>query len=257
LPPGAALVVGTGSSGAQIAEELCRSGRTVYLSVGRHLLRPRRYRGRDSFWWTQQMGAFDKTVDTLPAGAAPKRPIAISTGVDGGRDLSPRLLAAQGVQLLGHLEGVRDSTLLLKADLAQTLAAGDASLVEFWTSVDEYIRQTGIEVPRDDVTEHEPPRLSPDRSPLAALDLHERRVTSIVWATGFRYDFGWVHLPIFDEAGEPVHQRGVTACAGVYFLGLRWLYKLKSTFIYGVEEDATYLAEQLTSRASLTNALGG
>jgi putative flavoprotein involved in K+ transport len=111
-------------------------------------------------------------------------------------------------------------------------------------------------VPGDDVTVHEPPGSCTDRSPLTELDLREHRITSIVWATGFHYDFGWVHLPIFDDAGEPVHRRGVTACAGVYFLGLRWLYKLKSTFIYGVEEDATYLAEQLTGRASLTSSWG-
>jgi putative flavoprotein involved in K+ transport len=167
--------------------------------------------------------------------------------VGGGHDLSPRLLAAHGVHLLGQVRAVRDTTIVLGSELAQHLAAGEATRREFQDSVDEYIRQTGLNAPADEPREREPTPAPTEWAPRVELELRAEGITAVIWATGFRYDFRWVKLPVFDDAGEPVHRRGVTACRGVYFLGLQWLHKYKSTFIYGVSEDATYLAEQLTS----------
>ena len=250
LPSGAVVVVGTGSSGPQIAEELHRDGRPVYLSVGRHRLRSRHYRGRDSFWWMQEMGSLDVTANNSPSPETGRGPRgAMLTGVDGGHDLSPRLLAAQGVQLVGHVRGVRNTTVSIAPDLAANLAAGDATLVAFRQSIDEYIRRAGIDAPTEDDRDGDSGPQGVAGAPIQELALRGRGITSVVWATGFRDDFGWVQLPIFDEAGEPVHRRGVTACRGVYFLGRSWLHTQKSSFIYGMNEDATYLAEQLTSRA--------
>ena len=156
-------------------------------------------------------------------------------------------MAARGIVLLGHLQGINDGDLTLADDLLQNLAKGDESLENFKRAVDDYVTKNGLEFPAEPEPSVEPniPR------PVSRLNLKDAGVSAIVWASGFRCDFDFVKLPIFDETGEPVHRRGVTQYPGLYFLGLRWLYKRKSAFLLRASgaEDATYLAEQIMARS--------
>lgn len=245
LPPGAVLVVGSGASGCQIVEDLLGAGRTVYLSVGRHRRVPRRYRGRDVFWWIREMGALDQTIAERPD--ARQTPNPLVTGVGGGHDIDIRDYASRGVTLLGHLRGAGDGRLHFDDDLDAELVKGDEGMQAFWKSADEHARRNGIEPRPADADPDPPPRARRVTSPLE-LDLRAAGVTGVVWATGFRADWGWIDLPAFDDAGEPVHRRGVSRCAGLYFLGLPWLHKLKSSVLCGVGEDAQHLAERIAAR---------
>jgi putative flavoprotein involved in K+ transport len=242
LPPGAVLVVGSGASGCQIADDLNQSGRRVYLSVGRHSRVPRRYRGKDFAYWGPALGRTEQIVDTVPEQLRKGSEILL-TGANGGYDVDLHAMAARGIVLLGHLEGIDDSELILADDLTQNLAKGDESLKHFERAVDEYVTKNGLDLPAEPAPDAE--RKHP--SPISRLNLQHAGVGAIVWASGFRCNFGWVKLPIFDPAGEPVHRRGVTQFPGIYFLGLRWLYKRKSAFLLRASgaEDAAYLAEQI------------
>jgi len=242
LPPGAVLVVGTGASGCQIAEELLEAGRRVYLSVGRHQRVPRRYRGRDVFWWRRELGYMDRTTDTTPR--AQRMPAPLISGVNGGHDVNLRQYAASGVTLLGHLRGVRELRVSFDADLENTLKLGDLTYDDFTRDVDDYVSRTGFDAPRLP-SDADLPRETP--ASVGEIDLRAAAVGSVIWATGYTRDFSWVELPILDESGEPVHHRGVTRAAGVYLLGMPWLYKLKSSFLCGVGEDAEHLAERIHS----------
>lgn len=244
LPAGAVLVVGSGASGCQIVEDLLAAGRIVYLSVGRHRRFPRRYRGRDMFWWLERLGALDQTLEEHPE--ARERPNPLVTGVGGGHDIDLRRYRDDGVVLLGRLRGVTGSRLHLADDVETLLAAGDESVAAFIRSVDAYIATSGIEAPAEPTPGAPPPREA--EPPIRELDLEEAGITAVVWATGFRRDFGWIRLPVLDERGEPVHRRGVTGWAGVYFLGLPWLHTLRSSVLCGVGDDAAHLAEQIVSR---------
>jgi putative flavoprotein involved in K+ transport len=245
LPSGAVLVVGAGSSGGQIAEELIESGRDVYLSVGRHRRVPRQYRGHDYVWWSSALGLFEQTLDTLPSPEAKNWPLPLLTGVNGGHDLDLRRMTDGGLTLLGHLQSVAGRTLIIAPDLKDTLSRADVWFTDFKKSVDDYVTKTGMNLPKESQpvdTAAEPKEVS---NPILELDLKAAGITSVVWATGFRNDFSWVKLPIFNDTGDPVHRRGVTSFPGIYFLGLRWLYKRKSFFLImaGPAEDAVYIAE--------------
>lgn len=245
LPPGAVLVVGSGASGCQIVEDLLAAGRTVYLSVGRHRRFPRRYRGRDMFWWMERMGALDQTLEERPE--ARERPNPLVTGVGGGHDIDLRHYAARGAILLGRLEGVEGSRLRLADDLAEQLARGDEGVAAFTRSVDAYVARAGLAAPEEATLEPPPPVAT--GAPIRMIDLDAASIGTVIWATGFRRDFGWIHLPVLDEHSEPIHRRGVTRCPGLYFLGLPWLHTLKSSVLCGVGRDADHLAEHIASRA--------
>jgi putative flavoprotein involved in K+ transport len=243
LPPGAVLVVGSGASGCQIAEDLVAAGRHVYLSVGRHARMPRRYRGHDIFWWLDLIGRLDQTVDDRPPSKRGPNPLV--TGAGGGHDIDLRRYAADGMVLLGHLRGVHGGHLALAPDLGAELARGDEAFAAVTAMVDEHVLKTGLDAPPADPIRAAPAGRGPRIDSPRELDLAAAGVTSIVWATGYRTDFGWIRLPVFDERGEPVYRRGVTACPGLYFLGLPWLWKLKSSVLCGVGEDAEHIAEDI------------
>jgi putative flavoprotein involved in K+ transport len=246
LPPGAVLVVGSGASGCQIADDLQKSGRQVYLAVGRHTRVPRRYRGKDFAYWGPVLGRTEQIVDTVPAHLRKGAEILL-TGANGGYDVDLRAMAARGIVLLGHLEGIEDGEFILADDLEQNLVKGDEFLVNFKKAVDDYITKNGLDFP-----EEQQPDVSPNiQRPISRLNLKAAGVSAILWASGFRCDFDWVKLSIFDDGGEPVHRRGVTQFPGIYFLGLRWLYKRKSAFLLRASgaEDATYLSEQILARS--------
>jgi putative flavoprotein involved in K+ transport len=245
LPPGAVLVVGSGASGCQIADDLQESGCRVYLSVGRHSRMPRRYRGQDFAYWGAALKRTEQIVDTVPL-ALRKGSEVLLTGANGGYDVDLRAMAARGIVLLGRLQGIDDGNLILADDLAQNLAKGDESLENFKRAVDDYVTKNGLEFPAE-----QEPGVKPNiPGPVSRLALKDAGIGAIVWASGFRCNFDFVKLPIFDEAGEPVHRRGVTQSPGIYFLGLRWLYKRKSAFLLRASgaEDAAYLAEQIMAR---------
>jgi putative flavoprotein involved in K+ transport len=244
LPPGNVLVVGSGGSGWQIAEDLLQNGRRVYLSVGRHRRVPRRYRGKDFGWWQEKTGASNQTVDSL----SQRTPAPLLTGVNGGHDADLRGLARQGVTLVGSLGDVYDGRLRFAPDLEQNLARGDETFEQFTRSVDEYILRHRLAAPEEP---HHKPRNGSrlrTRSVISELDARSAGITSVIWAIGYRYDFGWIKCAVLDANGRPVHRRGVTAMPGLYFLGLPRLHKVKSAFLWGVGEDAAYLAEHIVNR---------
>jgi putative flavoprotein involved in K+ transport len=249
LPPGAVLVVGSGQAGCQIAEELRRAGRPVYLSVGRSWWAPRRYRGRDISLWLRAIGWFDRTIDGLPPGARAGLPNPQFTGSGGGRNLNVHTLAAEGVVLLGRLRGIRDGTIAFAPDLAENLAWGDEEAESRLRAIDAHIQAGGLDAPPPDPPEYLRPAVDPGRGSPATLDLAENGLTTIVWATGYRPDLGWVRLPVLDAAGYPVQRRGVTSVPGLYFLGLDWLHSAKSGLFAGIGEDAAHLAAVMAARS--------
>jgi putative flavoprotein involved in K+ transport len=247
LPDGAVVVVGSGASGCQIADELVEVGRRVHLCVGRHQRVPRRYRGRDSFWWRRELGMLDETAAEVP----PERrlPPPLVTGVHGGYDVDLRQSAARGLSLLGHLQGSDGNRMYFADDLDAQLRAGDRSLDEFLARVDQHIERIGLDAPS--TPERADPSPPPINSP-SQLDVRGERIGSVVWATGYDRDFSWVELPVLDSAGAPIHTRGVTAMQGLYFLGMPWLYKRKSTFLAGVGEDAGFIADAIAGTGERT-----
>ena len=241
LPEGAVLVVGAGSSGVQIADELRASGRTVYLSVGAHDRPPRAYRGRDYCWWLGVLGKWD-----APAPKPGTEHIAIAvSGADGGKTIDFRRLAGEGMNLVGLTAGYENGILRFAPDLADNIRRGDANYLSVLREADAYADRNGLDLP----LEPEVHEIGPDpdcmTNPILELDLKKAEITTILWATGYALDFGWLKVDAFDETGRPKHQRGVSAERGVYFLGLPWLSRRGSSFIWGVWHDARFIADQI------------
>ena len=243
LPEGAVLVVGTGASGCQIAEELLCVGRRVYLSVGRHRRVPRRYRGKDVIFWRRELGELDQTAAAMPN--SERLPAPLVTGVGGGHDVDLRQLAINGVTLLGHIRGVNGSRIVLAPDVNQVLSAGDRTYADFTDAVDRFVDRTGIEAASSSL---QPISASGTVEVLDEVDAEAAGIRSVIWATGYRLDFTWINLPIFDAAGDPAHADGLTTAPGIFLLGLSWLRKHQSSFLFGVGEDADYLAEKIAQR---------
>ena len=242
LPEGAVLVVGAGSSGVQIADELLQSGKTVYLSVGPHDRPPRSYRGRDFVWWLGVLGKWDAAA---PGPGTEHVTIAVS-GADGGHTVDFRRLAGQGMNLVGRTESFADGVMHFASDLASNLAQGDANYLSVLDEADAYIERNGLDLPQEpEAREIEPdPRCVTD--PILQLNLAEAGISSIIWATGFAVDYSWLKVDAVDENGRPKHQRGVSTEPGIYFLGLPWQSRRGSSFIWGVWHDARFIADQIS-----------
>lgn len=241
LPEGAVLVVGAGSSGGQIADELLRAGRQVYLSVGPHDRPPRAYRGRDYCWWLGVLGIWDAAAPTPGT-----EHVAISvSGAHGGQTVDFRRYAERGMTLVGITTGYENGVLSFADDVAQNVAYGDANYLSVLDGADVYIQRHGLDLPEDPEARVVAPEPDCVRNPILSLDLAEAGVTTILWATGFGYDYDWLKLDVLGEKGRPVHQRGVTSEPGFYFLGLPWQSRRGSSFIWGVWHDAKYLADQI------------
>ena len=244
LPPGAVLVAGAGASGAQIAEELQRAGRRVYLSVGTHRRLPRRYRGRDVIWWIAEMG-IDRTP-TAQRGASALGPVI--SGAYGGQTIDFRRYAADGMMLVGHLQAARGGVIEIAPGLAKNLRDGDLVFTTFLNFVDGYVKLRGLDLPDEPAartTLPDPPCVT---EPLRRLDLDASGIGAVIWATGYGLDFGWIDIPVRDANGDPVHRNGITDVPGLYFLGLPWLSKMNSSFLSGVGDDAAVLADHITAR---------
>ncbi len=244
LPGGAVLVVGAGSSGAQIAEELLRAGKRVYLSVGPHDLPPRSYRGRDFVWWLGVLGKWD--VAALEPGMEHVT-IAVS-GAYGGHTVDFRRLAEQGMTLVGRTESFKHGVMHFATDLADNIAKGNANTLSVLDEADAYVARNGLDFPE----EPEARKVEPDpqcvTDPILALNLAEAGITSVIWATGFVVDYSWLKVDAFDDEGMPKHQRGISAEPGVYFLGLPWQSRRASSFIWGVWHDAKFLADHISTQ---------
>ena len=244
LPEGAVLVVGAGSSGGQIADELLRAGKRVYLSVGPHDRPPRRYRGLDYCWWLGVLGKWD-----MEAAAPGTEHVTISvSGAYGGNTVDFRRFAARGMTLVGMTKAFEDGVISFEPDLAANIAGGDANYLSVLDEADAYTARNGLDLPE----EPEAREIDPDpdcvRDLILELNLAKAGVTSIIWATGYTYDFNWLKVDAFDEAGKPKHRRGVSAEPGIYFLGLPWLSRRGSSFIWGVWHDAKFVADHVMTQ---------
>ncbi|KQV11459.1 FAD-dependent oxidoreductase [Pseudomonas sp. Root329] len=246
LPEGAVLVVGAGSSGVQIADELQRAGKKVYLSVGAHDRPPRAYRNRDFCWWLGVLGEWDQ------AAMKPGREhvtIAVS-GAHGGRTVDFRGLAHRGMTLVGLTQSFNGGVATFQPNLAENLARGDENYLTLLNAADAYIERNGLDLPEEPearITFSDPDCVT---NPILELDLAKAGVTSIIWATGFATDYSWLKVDAFDDNGKPAHQRGVSSEAGVYFLGLPWQSRRGSSFIWGVWHDAKYVADHIAIQRS-------
>ena len=244
LPDGGVLVIGAGSSGSQIADELLRTGKSVHLSVGPHDLPPRSYRGRDFVWWLGVLGKWE---------AVTKDPgtehitIAVS-GSHGGQTVDFRGLAERGIILLGRTHSVKKNVMHFEPDLAKNIANGNSYTLSLLDQADEYVIRNGLDFPLEPEAREVLPDPDCVKNPILEIDLKEAGINSIVWATGFDVDFSWLKVDALDENGKPKHDRGISTESGIYFLGLPWQSRRGSSFIWGVWQDAKFLADQIKLR---------
>ena len=244
LPDGAVLVVGAGSSGTQIADELHRAGRRVYLSVGPHDRPPRAYRGKDFVWWLGVLGKWDaKTI----APGMEHVTIAVS-GAYGGHTVDFNRLGARGITLLGRAGDYRGGVLHFAGDVKENIARGNRNYLSVLDEADAYISKNGLDFPEEPDARKTHPDPDCVTNPILEIDLKQAGITTIIWATGYALDFSWIKFDAFDEKGRPAHERGVSKVPGLYFLGLPWLSRRASTFIWGVWHDADYVAGHIADR---------
>jgi putative flavoprotein involved in K+ transport len=244
LPDGGVLVVGASASGVQIADELVRAGRPVYLAVGGHTRLPRRYRGRDILWWLDRIGSLDRTVDELPADRRAEPSLQL-VGAPDGRRVDLGVLRAAGVRLAGRLRAVDGTAAEFAGDLAATMGEARRRLDRVLRDVDRYADTLPGSPPPDP-----PPPIPVPRGP-SRLDLRRAGVTSVLWATGYRPWYPWLRVPVLDRDGRIRHRRGVTEVPGLYAIGLRFQHRRSATLIDGARHDAAYLADHITAdRAS-------
>ncbi len=242
LPPGAVLVVGSGQSGCQIAEELRKSGRRVFLSVGTCGRAPRRYRGKDIFDWLEMIHFVDRTTEMLPSSKARFAPNPHVSGAGGGHDLNLHQFARDGITLLGHLRGATDERMGLALDLHESLAKSDQFEAHLLGMIDAAIARSGIDAPE----EVRPVlRYGYDQQQIGELDIEAAGIGSVIWAAGYSFGHGLVKLPVTDGDGFPVQRRGVTKYPGLYFVGMPYLHTQKSGLLVGVGDDAAFIAEHI------------
>ena len=244
LLDGAVMVIGAGSSGSQIADELLSSGRKVFLSIGPHDRPPRSYRNKDFVWW---LGALEKWQMKTPPAGREHVTIAVS-GAHGGKTVDFRKFADRGMVLLGMTEAYDSGVISIADDLGKNIADGDANYLGLLAEADAYIDVHGLNLPPEEdakIIGADPDCLN---SPIRQINLAEQGVTTIIWATGYVQDFSWLKVDAFGANGKPAHDRGVAKADGIYFLGLPWLSMRGSSFIWGVWEDAKYLAAQISNR---------
>lgn len=239
LPPGAVLVVGAGSSGVQIAEELLGAGRRVFLSVGPHDRPPRSYRGRDFVWWLGVLGKWDAAA---PNPGTEHVTIAVS-GAKGGHTIDFRRLATAGMILTGCAERFENGTMTFAGDLNANIARGDANYLSLLDEADAYVKAFGLDLPEEPGARQFVADAACIKEPVRSLDFAREGIGTVLWATGYVQDYSWIKAGAFDERGRPKHQRGASTEPGLYFLGLPWQSRRGSSFLWGVWHDARHVAD--------------
>jgi putative flavoprotein involved in K+ transport len=245
LTAGAVLVVGSAQSGGQIAEELYQSGRKVYICVSSAGWGPRRYRGQDIVRWMDRAGFNAVTVDKLPSPKMRFAASALVSGKDGGHTLNVHQFARDGVTLLGRIQDAQGSRITLAPDLKENLAKSEKFMADLLKRIDDYIEKSGLDVPPADLPKL---RNGYDAEVITGLDLQSAGITSVIWATGYKFDFSLVRLPILDGDGYPIQKRGITDYPGLYFVGLPWLHTAKSGLLFGVGNDAAAIVADISGR---------
>lgn len=251
LPDGEVLVVGTGQSGCQIAEDLHLAGRKVHLCVGGAPRSPRRYRGKDVVDWLDQMGYYDLSIENHPQREkARTNTNHYLTGRNGGREIDLRQFAVEGMKLHGRLKQINGGRLEFRDDLKYNLDQADAVAENIKKGIDAFIQKNQIEAPT------EPPYVPvwQPQNPILSLDCHQESISTVIWCTGYQSDFSWIEVPVFDGKGHPGHDRGVTPVQGLYFLGLPWLYTWGSGRFSGIARDANYLADYIVARKKVSQS---
>lgn len=247
LPPGAVVVVGGGQSGCQITEDLLSAGRTVYLCTSKVGRVPRRYRGRDFVEWWVEMKFWDVTYESLADKAISRAAQPQISGLGRyGHTLSLQSLASQGAVILGRLLDIESGRLIVSDEAVAHVHFADEFSRRAKNDIDSYLERMNITAPPleddpADVVDLEARCVSP----LRELDLRQANVSTVIWSTGFRGDFSWIHLPILDDQDKPIHKRGVSPERGLYFVGFPWLNSRKSGILYGIGEDAQYIAHAI------------
>ncbi|CAM3381649.1 MSMEG_0569 family flavin-dependent oxidoreductase [Zobellia roscoffensis] len=247
LPDGSVLVVGSGQSGAQIAEDLHIAGKKVYLSVGTAPRAPRTYRGKDAVEWLEDMGYYDQPIESHPdPEEARHKTNHYLTGRDGGRDIDLRKLALEGVTLRGQINNIQDTNIYFNDDLTYNLDEADKTYNRIQSNIDEYIENNNIDAPP-------PSRYTslwePSLKNQEPLNYKKEDIKAIVWCTGFRVDYSWVDFPkVYDSRGFPSYNRGVTEEKGLYFIGLPWLHTWGSGRFSHVGQDASYIAQHIVDK---------
>ena len=247
LPDGAVLVVGAGSSGSQIADELLRAGKQVFLSVGPHDRPPRRYRSQDYVWWLGVLGIWQAKI---PDPKTEHVTIAVS-GSYGGQTVDFRRFAQQGMTLLGLTKKFKDGFLYFANDLKESITKGDKNYLSVLDKADDYVARNNLDLPEEPearIIVSDPECIT---NPILKLNLDKTNIQSIIWATGYTQDFSWLKVDTFDASGKPNHNRGVSAENGIYFIGLPWLSMRGSSFIWGVWQDAKYLADHIAEKKKI------
>ncbi len=244
LPEGAVLVVGAGSSGVQIADEILRAKKTVYLSVGPHERPPRAYRTRDFCWWLGVLGKWDMAA---PDPGTEHVTIAVS-GAYGGRTIDFRKLADQGIILVGRTKSYENGVMNFAPDLSFNIEQGDAYYLALLEEADAYVHRNCLDLPEEPKAHDIGPNPDCMTHPILNLNLVDTGISTIIWATGFTVDYSWLKVDAFEQNGKPRHQRGVSAEPGVYFLGLPWQSRRGSSFIWGVWHDAKFLADHISTQ---------
>ena len=244
IPKGNVLVVGSSQSGAQIAEELNQAGRTVYLSVSSAGRVPRRYRGKDVTQWEEEIGYYKRTVNQLKSPMDRFGSSAHTTGKDGGHTINLHQFARDGIKLLGRVDSTEGETIILAPNLHHNLAKADQFEANFLKEVDQYIEMHQLDIPEETL-----PMLTDgfDVEEISELNLTDAGIQTIIWATGFSFDFSWIHFPVVDAMGCPVQWRGISRCPGLYFIGLPFLHTGISSLIAGAGPDAAYIANVILS----------
>jgi putative flavoprotein involved in K+ transport len=246
LPEGAVLVVGSAMSGCQIAEELHRSSRTVYLSTGGAGRAPRRYRGKDIIEWLDTIGFFDLSIEQMPPGSTRWDAIPHVSGADGGHTINLHEFARDGVTLLGRMRDAEGTIVRFAPNLYENLARADGFAGMMTQMIDGYILGHGLDIPVETLPQ---PQDGFSQPIIEKLDLAAAGISTVVWATGYWFDFGMVKLPVLDHEGFPITDRGVTDQAGLYFVGQGWMPSHRTEFLIGVADSARHIASHIVSAA--------
>ncbi|MEO6131181.1 MAG: heavy metal resistance protein CzcO, partial [Saprospiraceae bacterium] len=244
LPAGDVLIIGSATSGVQIAEDLRAANRNVYLSTSAVARVPRRYRGRDIMDWMTDLHFFEKpTAEAEDFALNMKAPLMSGVG-EFGHTISLQSLEAKGVNLLGYLKHVNNNTLVFENNLADHIAFGDGFSSQIKEGIEQFISGTQMKaLPREQDNDDMPSQAISAREPILELDIIDNNIKTIIWSTGFTSDFSWVNLDVFDEMRKPMHHNGITSVQGLYFMGLPWQRNLKSSLIYGTAGDAEEVTE--------------